>query len=59
MSNKKFEFSKLFMKSDAQEKMVEYRFGHRFHDLKYYEVDFFFMFLACIVFLKASSQSFV
>ena len=39
--------------------MVEHNFGHRFHDLSYFKVGFFFMFLEFIIHFKASSQDFV
>ena len=35
--------------------MIEYGFGHRFHDLNYFEAEIFFH----IIYLKASSQNFV
>jgi hypothetical protein len=35
-------FSILIIKSDAQEQMIEYGLGHRFHDLNYFEVGIFF-----------------
>ena len=34
--------SKLIIKSDAHKHMVESSFEHIFHDLKYFEVGFFF-----------------
>ena len=40
-------------------KMVESSFGCRFHDLKYFEVDIFYIFLEFIICWRASSQNFV
>ena len=42
MLNIKLRSSKLIIKSDAQKQMVEFGFGRRFHDLKYFEVGIFF-----------------
>ena len=39
--------------------MVEFRFEHIFHDLNYFELEFFFLFLEFIIYLRASSQNFV
>ena len=36
------ETSKVIIKSDAQKWMVEFGFGRRFHDLKYFEVGVIF-----------------
>jgi hypothetical protein len=33
----------LSIKSDAQKQMVESGFGHKFHDLNYLMLDFFFL----------------
>ena len=53
------EIFKLIIKSDAQKQMVEFSFGRRFHDLNYFEVGIFFIFLEFIIYLRASSQNFV
>ena len=37
----KLRSSILSIKSDAQKKMVEFGFGHRFHDFNYFEIDYF------------------
>ena len=39
--------------------MAKYGFGRRFHDLKYFEVGFFFIFLEFIINLRATLQNFV
>jgi hypothetical protein len=44
---------KLITKSDAQKGMVKFDFGCRFHDLKYFEVGFFVMFLVFIINFRA------
>ena len=59
MWNIKLRSSKLIIKSDAQKRMVELGFGCRFHDLKYFKVGIFFMFLEFIIYFRASSQIFV
>ena len=38
----RWDLSKLIIKSIAQKVMAKSGFIHRFHDLKYFEVDFFF-----------------
>ena len=40
--NIKMRSSKLIVESDAQKVIAKFGFGHRFHDLKYFEVGFFF-----------------
>ena len=40
--NIKMRFSKLIIKSDAHKILTKFGFGHRFHDLKYFEVGFVF-----------------
>ena len=60
MYNIKLRSSILKIKSGAQKKMVESGFERRFHDLNYFEVDFFpFTFLEFITYSRASSQNFV
>ena len=39
--------------------MAKSGFGRRFHDLKYFEVGFFFIFLEFIINLRAPLQKFV
>ena len=34
--------SKVIIKSTDQKVMIEFGFGYKFHDLKYFEVGFFF-----------------
>jgi hypothetical protein len=41
MLNIKLRSSILSIKSDAEKQVVEYGFGCRFHDLNYFEVEFF------------------
>ena len=49
----------LNIKSDAQKQMIKFGFGRRFHDINYFEVMIFYIFLEFIISLKASSQNFV
>ena len=44
MQNIKLRSSKLIIKSDAQKQVVEFGFGRKFHDFKYYEVIYIFSF---------------
>ena len=46
---------KLIIKSNAQKKMARFGCGCEFHDLDYFEFDFFFMFLEFIIHLRLSS----
>jgi len=41
--------------------MVDYGFGRNFHDLNYFEVEMFYLyiFLGFIIYLRAPSQNFV
>ena len=39
--------------------MAEFGFGRRSHDLDYYEIGFFFIFLEFVMYLRASSQNLV
>ena len=57
--NIKLRSTKLVGKSDAQKQMVEFGFGCKFHDLKYFEVGnyFFILFLEFIICLRSSSQN--
>jgi hypothetical protein len=41
VENIKLRSSILSIKSDAQQQMVEYDFGHRYHDLNYFEAEVF------------------
>jgi hypothetical protein len=41
--NIKLRSSILSIKSDAKNNPVEFGFGHKFHDLKYFEVGIFFL----------------
>ena len=53
IKNIKMRSSKPIIKNTTQKVMVNYCFGRRFHDLKYFEVGiFFFMFLEFIINLK-------
>ena len=45
IKNIKMRSSKLILKSIAQKVMSKFGFARRFHDLKYFEVGFFFIFL--------------
>ena len=45
MQNIKLRASKFIIKSDAQKHMVEYGFERKFHDLKYFEVVMYSIFL--------------
>ena len=47
------------MKSTTQRVMAKFGFGRRFHDIKYFEVGFIFMFLEFIINLRATLQKFV
>ena len=51
--------SKLIIKSDVEKAMAKYGFGRKFHDLKYFEVGFFFVFLEFTRSLRVSLQKFV
>ena len=51
--------SKLIIKSTAQKVMAKSSFECRFHDLKYFKVGYFFMFLEFTLNLRASLQKFV
>ena len=49
-------------KSNAQLPIVEFGYGHKFHDLKYIEVRFilfFYMIFEFIPYMRAKSQKFV
>ena len=61
MSNIKLRSSKPINNSDAQKQMADSSFGHRFHDLEYFEVEFFFFILLEFIIHKfeVSSQNFV
>ena len=50
--NIKMRSSKLLIKSTTQNAMVNSSFGHRSHDLIYFEVRFFFTFLEFIINLR-------
>ena len=39
--------------------MAKSGFRHRFHDLKYFEAGFFFMFIEIIINLRAAFQKFI
>ena len=56
--NIKMRSSKVIIKSIAQKVMVNFGFEHRFHDLKYFEVGFFFISLEFIINLRTSLQKF-
>ena len=49
------EYEVEIFKTNAQKLMVEFGFGRRFHDFKYFKVGFFFMFYEFIIYLRASS----
>jgi hypothetical protein len=49
----------LIIKSIAQNVMAKYGFGHKFYDLKYFEVGFFFIFLVFIIKLRVALQKYV
>ena len=52
--------SKLIIKSTAQKVMANSGFGHRFHDLQYFGVRFFFFrFREFVINLRASIQKLV
>jgi hypothetical protein len=51
--NVKMTSSKNITKSKVQKQMAKYGFEHRFHDLKYFEHGFFFLFLKFIMNLRA------
>ena len=40
IQNFKMRFSKLIIKTIAQKGMAKFGYGHKFHDLKYFEVYF-------------------
>ena len=40
------------MKSDALKHLTKYNFDRKFQDLKYFEIDYFFIFLEFIINLK-------
>ena len=48
--------SKFVIRSDAQKVMAKLGVGCRFHDLKYFEVVLFFIFLKFFVKLKVALQ---
>ena len=48
--------SKFIIKSIAQKAMAKFGFRCRFHDLKYFEVGFFFIFVEFITNLRAPLQ---
>ena len=55
IQNIKLRSSILSIISDAQNKLVEFGFGHRFHDLNYFEVGIFYLkFLEFLIYLKES-----
>ena len=47
------------MKNIAPNVMAKYNFGRRFHDLKYFGVVFFSIFLEFIVYLRATIHKIV
>jgi len=56
----KMRSSKFIIKSTAQKVMAQFGSGHKFHDLKCFEVGIcFFIFLKSIVNLRAPLQKFV
>ena len=50
---------KFIIKNTTQRTMVKFVFGHRFHDLKYFEIRFFLTFLIFIINLRAPLHKFV
>ena len=50
------EIFKFNIKNTAQKVMTNFDFGRRFHDLKYFEVGTFFMFIEFIINLRAPIQ---
>ena len=56
LKNMELRSSIFIINSDAQKQLIEFGFECRFHDLNYFEVGFFFMFLEFIFYLRASSQ---
>ena len=48
--------SKVIIKHNAQKHMARFGFGHKFHNLNYFDLDFFFTFLHFIIHLRSSSN---
>ena len=57
--NIKLRSSILSIKSDSLKQIVECGSGRKFHDLNYFKVGFFVIFLEFIISLRASSQNIV
>ena len=57
--NIKLRSSKLIIKSTTQKVIPKLGSGHRFHDLKYFEIGYFFVFLGSHLNLRAPPQKFV
>ena len=59
-SNTKYEdeILKLITKSTTQKVMAKYIFGHRLHDLEYFEVGFLFILLVLSIKLREPLQKF-
>ena len=59
MRNIKMRSSKHIIKSIAQKVMANFGLGHRFHDLQYFEVGIWVIFLEAIINLKAPLQKII
>ena len=55
--NTKMRTSKLIIKINTQKQMATYGFGHKFHDLNYFEFYFFLIFLEFLTHLRSSSNN--
>ena len=56
MQNANMRSPQLIIKSNAQKQMARFGCGCEFHDLHYFELDFFFMFLEFLMHLRLSSN---
>ena len=52
----KMRSSKLIIKNNAQKQLAKSSFRHKFHDLKYFELGIFFVFLKIFIYFRASSN---